>query len=215
MVCNNLMRLRCVQAISRAQDYQQINVESEQIVAKIHRDMVGMLNMKHVAMLKDTLPYFYVLPKLHKQPIRWRPVTACVNTVSEVPHRILAQCLRQVVNTLKNFHTKEFVESQGRIRKWWTVENSLEYFTSLGEEEIEGLFSSDIDSMFSKMDQEIVCQAVREEIHFAAQIANANALFVVFYDTQLENSADEGWVVQLILWIRSDYRPTTISQASG
>jgi hypothetical protein len=73
--------------------------------------MIGMLNMKHVAMLKDNLPYFYVLPKLCKQPIGWRPVTACVNTVLEVPHRILAQCLRQVVNTLKEFHAREFRES--------------------------------------------------------------------------------------------------------
>jgi hypothetical protein len=46
--------------------------------------------------------------------------------------------------------------------------------------------------MFSKMDQDTVCQAVREEIYFAAQTVNANAFFVVIYDTQLGNSADEG-----------------------
>jgi hypothetical protein len=192
MVCNNLMRLTCVQALSKAEDYQRVHRESEHIVAKIFQDMVGMLNMKHVEMLKENFPYFYVLPKLHKQPIGWRPVTACVNLVSEIPHRILAQCLRQVVNTLKDFQSKEFANSQGRIRKWWTVENSLEYVTNLSEEEIEDLFSSDIDSMFSKMDQDTVCQVVREEILFAAQIVNANAFFVVLYDTQLGNSADEG-----------------------
>jgi hypothetical protein len=192
MVCNNLMRLRCVQALLKAEDYQRVHKESEHIVAKIFQDMVGMLNMKHVEMLKKKWSYFYILPKLHKQSIGWRPVTACVNSVLEIPHQILAQCLRQVVNTLKDFHSKEFANSQGRIRKWWTIKNSLECVTNLSEEEIEDLLSSDIDSMFSKMDQDTVCQAVREEILFAAQIVNANAFFVVLYDTQLGNLADEG-----------------------
>jgi hypothetical protein len=56
---------------------------------------------------------------------------------------------------------------------------------------IEDLFSSDIDSMFSKMDQETVYHAVKTEVLFAAQVAKANAFFVVLYDTIHDNAADK------------------------
>lgn len=56
---------------------------------------------------------------------------------------------------------------------------------------IEDLFSSDINSMFSRMDQRTVCDAVKSEIQFAAQLVNANSFFVVLYVTIHGNSTDE------------------------
>jgi hypothetical protein len=188
MVCNNLFKMKCVETLSKGEDYQQTNLRADNVSAHLYRDLVGLLNYRHIDLTKENLPYFYMLPKLHKQPIGWRSVTACQGTASKIPHRIIAQCLRLVLNTLKEFHAKELRETG--LRKWWTVENSLEYVLARPEI-IKDLFSSDIESMFSKMDQATVFNAVSTEVRFAAQLVHANAFFVVIYDTRLGNSADE------------------------
>lgn len=139
-------------------------------------------------MLKEGLPYFYMLPKLHKQPIGMRPVAACQNSVLEIPNRVLSQCLKLVQTTLRKLHSAEL--QQTGLRKWWIVENSTEFI--LGRpRQIDHLQSSDIDSMFSKMDQQTVCTNVTTELRFAANTAGANAFYIVLYDTVNGNHADE------------------------
>jgi hypothetical protein len=100
LVCNNLFKMKCVQTLSRADDYQRVhNTTADVVITRISQNLVGLLNHRHTDMLKESLPYFYLLPKLHKQPIGWRPVAVCQGSISEIPHRLLAQCLRVVSDT--------------------------------------------------------------------------------------------------------------------
>jgi hypothetical protein len=90
------------------------------------------------------LLYFYELSKPHKTPLGWRPVAASHRSVTAVAQQLLTQVLGLVLNTLKDFHAKEFANTG--IRKFWIVENSLEVVLSLPTV-LTDMFSSDIDSM--------------------------------------------------------------------
>jgi hypothetical protein len=57
---------------------------------------------------KVDLPYFYTLPKPHKNPIGWRPVAATRKSMFAVPQRILTQALALAMKALKEFYAKEF-----------------------------------------------------------------------------------------------------------
>lgn len=124
LVCNNLFRFKCVEKLSQAQDYRRVDENKDTIVASIARDLMGLLNHKHTDMLQDKLSYFYLLPKLHKNPVGWRPFAACHESILEVPHRIIGQCLGVVLNTIKHHHAEEFRRTG--IRKFWIVKNSLD-----------------------------------------------------------------------------------------
>lgn len=60
---------------------------------------------------KVDLPYFYTLPKPHKNPIGWRPIAATRKSMFAVPQRILTQALALAMKALKEFYAKEFKDT--------------------------------------------------------------------------------------------------------
>lgn len=91
------------------------------------------------------------------------------------------------MKTLEEFHAKEFQETG--IRRIWVVENSLDIVLSLPEV-LTSMYSSDIDSMYQKMDQKNVIKCTAEEIQRAATITGADSFFVAIGDTSLGNHTD-------------------------
>lgn len=78
------------------------------------------------------------------------------------------------------------------IRKYWIVKNSLEVILSLPKV-LTTMFSSDIDSMYQKMNQSNVIDSTAEEVRQAATIIGADSFFVVVGDTSLGNKIDQAF----------------------
>jgi hypothetical protein len=78
------------------------------------------------------------------------------------------------------------------------VENSLDIILTLPEV-LTSMFSSDIDLMYQKMNQNNVVKATSKKIRRAASIADADAFFIVVRDTALGNFDRYGFLVQLCL----------------
>jgi hypothetical protein len=178
LVCKNLYIRQCIQALYLAPEYQRINVTPEDLTARLLQDINGLVHHTHfdLCLQQDPLelPYFYTLPKPHKNPVGRRPVAATHRSVLATPQRILSQCLELVMKSLKEFHHKEFKETQ--IKKYWTVENRLDVVLSLPEVLTDKYFS-DIDSMYQNMDQNCIIQATSIEIRRAAKIVGVGRLF--------------------------------------
>jgi hypothetical protein len=157
---------------NQAPEYNRLNITKEDLLAQLQQEIHGLLHHTHLALLlekgRPDLPYFYTLPKPHKNPLGWRPVAATHRSIFSVPHRVLTQALGLVMKTLRDFHTKEFKETG--IRRYWIVENSLDIILSLPEV-LTSMYSSDIDSMYQKMNQANVLKNTTEEIRRAADIA--------------------------------------------
>lgn len=117
----------------------------------------------------------------------WRPVAATHRSIFNFPQRIFTQALSLVMQTLKEFHADEFRRTN--IRKYWIVENSLDIILSLPERLVH-MFSSDIDSMYQKMDQENVIRQLHKEVTRAASIAQADSFFIAIGTTSLGNKID-------------------------
>jgi hypothetical protein len=120
----------------------------------------------------------------------WRPVAATHRSILALPQRILTKALSTVMETLKDFHAKEFKETG--IRKFWIVENSLEFILSLPET-LTSMFSSDIDSMYQKINQDNVIESTADEIRRAASIIGADSFFIAIGDTSLGKHIDHGF----------------------
>jgi hypothetical protein len=155
------------------------------------QEVSGLIHHSQLSLLLDEgkadLPYFYTLPKPHKTPMGWRPVAGAHRSILALPQRILTQALGVVMKTLKEFHAKEFQDTG--IRKFWIVENSLDIVLSLPKV-LTSMYSSDIDSMYQKMNQENVIESTAEEIRRAATITGADSFFVAIGDTSLGNHID-------------------------
>jgi hypothetical protein len=152
VVCKNLYIKQCVSALHHAPEYQRLNTSKDDLSARLQQEVTGLIHHTHLALMlekgKIELPYFYTLPKPHKNPIGWRPVAATHRSIFSIPQRILTQALALEMKTLKEFHTQEFRDTG--IRKYWIVENSLDIILSLPEV-LTSMYSSDIDSMYQKM----------------------------------------------------------------
>jgi hypothetical protein len=157
VICKNLYIKQCVESLHNAPEYEILNITKDELTAQLVQKISGLLHHSHIDMLLDegkaNLPYFYTLPKSHKNPMGWRPVAATHRSVLALPQRILTQALALVMNTLKEFHAKEFGETN--IRRYWIVKNSLDIILKLPEN-VTNMFSSDIDSMYQKTNQENV-----------------------------------------------------------
>lgn len=193
VICKNLYIKQCVTTLHAAPEYQRITLTKDSLVTKLIDQISGLVHHTHLHMLfqneTDELPYFYTLPKPHKTPIGWRPVAATHRSVLSLPQRLLTQALHLVMQTLRDFHAEEFRTT--KIRKYWIVENSLDIILSLPENLVH-MVSSDIDSMYQKMDQENVIKQLRTEIQRAASIVGADSFFLAIGNTSLGNSIDNG-----------------------
>lgn len=192
LVCKNLYIKQCIQALSTAPKYQQQVTELVTLIQNLLQVLSGRLHHLHFDLILQQptheLPYFYTLPKPHKNPLGWRPVAATHRSIFAIPQRILSECLGLVMKTLKEFHYKEFRDT--KIRKYWIVENSLDVVLSLPET-LTHMYSSDIDSMYQNMDQNCVINSTSEELLRAAEIIGADSFFVVIENTTHGNKVDQ------------------------
>jgi hypothetical protein len=199
IVCKNLYIRQCVVALHQAPEYNKLNMSKDELSANLLQQITGILHHSHLALMlekgKTELPYFYTLPKPHKNPIGWRPVAATHRSMFAIPQRVLTQALGLVMKALKEFHAKEFKDTG--LRKYWIVENSLEIILSLPET-VTSMYSSNIDSMYQKMNQNNVIESTSEEIRRATAIIQADAFFIVVGDTSLGNTIDQ------VFWYNSE-----------
>jgi hypothetical protein len=192
IICKNLYIKQCVSSLHHAPEYNRLQISKDELSAKLLQQITCLIHHSHLALMlergKIELPYFYTLPKPHRNPIGWRPVAAMHRSMFAVPQRILTQALALVMKTSKEFHAKETRETG--IRKFWIVENSLEIILSRPDK-LTSMYSSDIDSMYQKMEQTNVIDSTSEEIRRAALIVQADAFFIVVGDTSLSNKVDQ------------------------
>jgi hypothetical protein len=192
IICKNLYINQCVNSLNEAPEYQELDISKNDLMAQLLQEISGLINHSQLSLLLDEgkadLPYFYTLPKPHKSPIGWRPVAATHRSILALPQRILTQALGVVMKTLKEFHAKEFQETG--IRRYRIVENSLDIVLSLPKV-LTSMNSSDILSMYQKMNQENVIESTAEGIRRAATIAGADSFFVAIGDTFFGNHTDQ------------------------
>ena len=187
--CRNYYVATTVMMISGQHAYyerveQLTSVIHEQLMHKMH----NVLKPNHIPEMSHARwAYFYILPKLHKTPVKWRPIVAAHNCSITTANRVLASMLRLTLTTLQTHYTQEFRHT--KIRKLWLIENSLE-FVLARPERIDHVFSSDINSMYTELNQDFVIDAVTREISNAASIANSPCMSVKIHNTKYGNRAD-------------------------
>ncbi len=164
MVCNRWIIGNIVRFVSDNSHYDRIFVHTDWMINVLNARVSALIRPNHDLSVQQRLPYFYVVPKMHKTPIKARPIVAALDCVCSCSQRVLSVILRLVLDTLKHFHMFEF--EQTGIRKFWLVENSLD-FVLTRPDEILHIFSSDVDSMYHNLDQDFIYHAVLEEVRFA------------------------------------------------
>jgi hypothetical protein len=66
-------------------------------------------------------PEFYVIPKIHKNPIGYRPIVACYNYITELASKVVSKMLKplypQYLTILKG--TKDLAQKLRHITLQW------------------------------------------------------------------------------------------------
>ena len=187
--CRNYYVAKAIQMLSSQHNYYERVIQPRllvhtELVQRIH----NVLKPAHIPTdLSQKWAYFYILPKVHKDPIKWRPIVAAHNCSTTASNRVLAAILRLTLSTLQEKYTVEFKNTG--IRKLWMIENSLEFILTRPSR-IDNIFSSDINSMYTNLNQEFVIDAVTREIYNAAIHSNSRCIRVKVHDTAYGNRVD-------------------------
>jgi hypothetical protein len=186
--CRNYYVAKAVQMISQQNYYEQVIQPSSDIYLEIVQRIHNILKPAHIPNdLSEKWAYFYILPKVHKHPIKWRPIVAAHNCSTTASNRVLAAILRLTLSSLQEKYTLE-LKNTGK-RKLWMIENSLE-FVLTRPSRIDHIFSSDINSMYTNLNQDFVIDAVTREVYNAAIYSNSRCIRVKIHDTTYGNRVD-------------------------
>jgi hypothetical protein len=73
IICKNLYIKQCVSLLHHAPEYTKLNTSKDELSASLLQEITGLVHHSHLALMlekgKIELPYFYTLPKPHKDPI--------------------------------------------------------------------------------------------------------------------------------------------------
>ena len=172
-----------------ALNYSRLSQHPDEVVEHIERTSRALLHAPHMLWFQACLSPFYVIPKVHKSPhYGWRPVTSSSAVALSPADRVLTAVLRRTLDTLQSHHEREFAATG--TRKFWLIQNSLDFIISMPADSIESMFSSDVDSMYPNLDQTFVINAVYAEMCFAAGLGGHDGLLVTLHTTARGNNRD-------------------------
>ncbi len=106
-----------------------------------------------------SVPLFYGLPKIHKDPVRLRPITSCIDSVDES----LAKHLTSILQPLCHEPLKNSMQFVKKIR-------------NLHLEPLDRLVSFDVVSLFTSIPLDFACEIIGERLYSDATLANRTSL---------------------------------------
>ncbi len=175
-MCKHWFFGHVVKFLSDDSHYSRYNHRTDLLIDALQAQTHDLLSPTHRIAYTKELPYFYVAPKMHKSPIAARPIAAAHDCVLSNIQRVLAITLRLILDTLRDFHAQEFALTG--IRKYWLVENSLEFILTRPDT-INDIFTSDVDSMFHNLHQQFIFEAVSSEVQFTyLHVTRASCIMV-------------------------------------
>lgn len=139
-------------------------------LAKKHHDLET--SMCLVPSETNRLPKMYGLPKLHKEPYKFRFIAAATNTTTTK----LSIELHRLLTVVKDFMTKycrKIYQREGR-RMFWSIDNSYKAAQLIKNYNISNLTTADFSTLFTKLPHE----AVREAVYRLLDIVYKNNKYI-------------------------------------
>lgn len=99
-------------------------------IIKITSDYSNNLGVK-VERHNQKLPFKYILPKFHKQPVKYRPIIASKSCTTKQVSHIVSLCLSKVLERRKKY-CQSIYHSTG-INTYWVIDNNKPILQTLSE----------------------------------------------------------------------------------
>ena len=127
------------------------------------------------------LPFFYWLPKFHKEPVGSRFIAASSRCTTAMLSTLLSKCLSLVLRTLREKDNKGIIDTG--VRRFFVVDTYEEvagFFARWKRSEIAvmrtGLYTGDFSTMYTTIPHEALFHAIERTTHeafaHAAQVLN-------------------------------------------
>ena len=129
-------------------------------IREMHRRLITSLNIKTEEAFRD-VPNIYGIPKMHKNPIKFRFITGAKNSTLKPLTIILQRILSHFRKHFSNYCN--VIKQRTGVKHFWSIDNSMKVFNdSLVVDNDTQVFSADFTSLFTNLPHQIVKENIRK-----------------------------------------------------
>ncbi|EYC43681.1 hypothetical protein Y032_0484g2314 [Ancylostoma ceylanicum] len=134
----------------------------EEYIREIHRRHIVSLGMKTVGKFKD-VPKIYGIPKMHKDPIKFRFITGAKKSTLKPLTMALQKMLSHFSKHVSSYCN--VIKHRSGIKHHWSIDNSMKVVNDvLASERDMQVFSADFSSLFTDLPHQVVKENIRKLI---------------------------------------------------
>jgi hypothetical protein len=167
--------------------YISTNLKSEDVMRFQNQEIMDLLNLKNTK--NNSLPFITLVPKFHKNPMKFRSIIASAGAPTEIVSKILSKVLKLIAQKLKNYYNA--IESNTGIKLYWICNNNKDFikmFEKLNRnKKLCSISSFDFSTLYTKIPHKDLIEKLQSAVDLAFHHNDKLSIYVTNIKT--------GWAV--------------------
>jgi len=142
--------------------YRSIFKDKNKIIKNLTKECKIHFNI-NVPIEQQVLPFVHIIPKFHKNPVKFRAIIASKKSAMKPASTILAKILQLIYDRMKSYCTT--IERTARVRPFWVINNSAELCKVLHNmsavSEGNSVYTYDFTTLYTKLEHQDIKQGIQ------------------------------------------------------
>jgi len=162
--------------------YQQVGDQKSDIIGRLTEESKANFGVE-VSPEFAELPYIHLVPKFHKNPVKFRPIIASTKATTKPVSICLTKLLRLVMSKMKTYCNT--ISKSSGVNPYWIVENSKEVATALNQLSLKNKAKSvstfDFTTLYTTLDHSEISLAIASLLNRAFGKDNNTKIIRIIY----------------------------------
>ena len=150
--------------------YEQVNSSANELIEKDCQRLKNSFNLSVVDESKK-LPHIYWIPKLHKNPLKFRFIIAAPNCSIKPLSKAITKVFRLFYRQVETYNSKSFFYSQ--VKTFWVIQNNEHVINSIKrlnkKSSVRSMSTFDFSTLYTKIPHKKLIEVMNEIADFCFQ----------------------------------------------
>ena len=157
----------------------------------------------------NDLPFLHIIPKFHKNPIKFRPIIASTKAVTKQLSTTLSKILKFITNKMKKYCNT--IKKSTRINRFWIIDNNQLIIKTINDlshkNKIKNIATFDFSTLYTSIPHDELKTALKNVLEIAYHKSNNLKIVNTFnniywsYNNNTKNAIDKNKCYDMIVWL--------------